>query len=361
MLFAVVILASLSSVLGGDVIALDSSNFDSVIDGSTPALIKFYAPWCGHCKNIAPVYEELATAFKHSKDVIIADVDADADKALGTRFNIRGFPTLKWFPAGSKEPEEYNSGRDLSALAAFVTEKTGISPVLKPEPPSFVKTLTSDNFDSVVLNSGNNVLVEFYAPWCGHCKNLKPIYEKVAAAFANEKHCVVAAIDATQAKDVADKYKIASYPTIKMFVNGKVEDYDDGRNEEDFVEFLNSACGTQRLPGGGFLPGVGKLPELDIDAKKFASESDKSARENILKDIKTIAGKMKDPSAKYYVKIAEKVMIDNGFVEKEKDRLSKILEGANLSLEKQDQFRIRINILGSFSANTGSSEDKQDL
>ena len=131
------ILATLSFVLGGDVISLNSSNFDSVIDGSTPALVKFYAPWCGYCKRLAPVYEELAAAFKHSKGVVIAEVDATADNALRTKYNIKRYPTMKWFPANSKEPEEYNSGRDLEALVSFITAKTGIS-LIKPlggEPP----------------------------------------------------------------------------------------------------------------------------------------------------------------------------------------------------------------------------------
>ena len=55
------------------------------------------------------MYEELAAAFKHSKDVIIAEVDADADKTLGSRFNINGYPTLKWFPKGGKDEVKYNS------------------------------------------------------------------------------------------------------------------------------------------------------------------------------------------------------------------------------------------------------------
>jgi protein disulfide-isomerase A6 len=358
------ILATLSFVLGGDVISLNSSNFDSVIDGTTPALVKFYAPWCGYCKSLAPVYEELAAAFKHSKGVVIAEVDATADNALRTKYNIKRYPTMKWFPANSKEPEEYNSGRDLEALVSFITEKTGISAIKKREAPSAVKNLNSDNFDSVI-NSGKDVLVEFYAPWCGHCKTLKPIYEKVAAAFANEPGCVVAAIDATEAEDIAKKYEIGGFPTLKMFSNGQVTKYEGGRTEEDLVKHLNTVCGTYRLPGGGLLPDAGKIPELDIDAKNFASASDESSKNEILRIIKTIAGKMENPSAKFYVKIAEKVIKDIGFVEKEKERLSRILEGESLSLEKMDQFRIRINILNSFSADAASdssdaASDKRD-
>ena len=60
---------------------------------------------CGHCKRLAPAYEEVGMAFDNSDEVIIAKVDCDAEKALGKRFGVSGFPTLKFFPKGSTEPE----------------------------------------------------------------------------------------------------------------------------------------------------------------------------------------------------------------------------------------------------------------
>lgn len=61
---------------------------------------------CGHCKQFTPVYEEIGDAFANVGDVVIAKVDADGERDLGSRFGITGFPTLKFFPKGSKEPEE---------------------------------------------------------------------------------------------------------------------------------------------------------------------------------------------------------------------------------------------------------------
>jgi thiol-disulfide isomerase/thioredoxin len=106
-----------------------------VVDGSKHVLVEFYAPCrgaepvggrvhaepqltaqvartgCGHCKNLAPTYDELAAVYAKTADVVIANVDADAHKGLGGRFGVQGFPTIKFFPRGSTTPEEYASAR----------------------------------------------------------------------------------------------------------------------------------------------------------------------------------------------------------------------------------------------------------
>lgn len=98
------------------------TNFDDVVlKSGKPALVEFFAPWCGHCKTLAPIYDELAGAFEFASDkVTVAKVDADAHKDLGRKFGVQGFPTLKWFDGKSAEPVDYKSGRDLESLSAFV-------------------------------------------------------------------------------------------------------------------------------------------------------------------------------------------------------------------------------------------------
>lgn len=150
------------------VIDLIPKNFDDVVlKSGKPTLVEFFAPWCGHCKTLAPVYEDLAGVFAHAKDKVqIAKVDADAQRDLGKRFGVQGFPTLKFFDGKSDKPIEYTSGRDIQSLSDFITEKTGVQPKKKLELPSEVVELNDKSFKETV-GSDKHVLVAFTAPWCG--------------------------------------------------------------------------------------------------------------------------------------------------------------------------------------------------
>ncbi|KAJ7603743.1 protein disulfide isomerase [Mycena polygramma] len=355
--------ALIAVVRGSNVLELTPANFDSVIGQGKPGLVEFFAPWCGHCKNLAPVYEQLADAFVNAKDkVIVAKVDADGEgKPLGQKFGVTGYPTLKWFNAdGTNEP--YEGGRDLDTLAAFISGKAGVKSSIKPPPPPETLILDVHSFDTVALDTEKDVLVSFTAPWCGHCKSLKPTYEKVAHIFKPESNCIVANIDADDKKNkpIAERYGVTGFPTLKFFAKGSSEPvaYEGGRSEADFVDFLNEKCGTQRAVGGGLTDKAGRLAEFDALASKFFSAAS-DARASLLKDAAALADSAGVVS-KHYLRVMEKLVNGTeGYLEKEAKRLESILAKRSLAPAKLDEIKIKSNILRAFSEPPKEEEDAE--
>lgn len=232
--------------------------------------------------------------------------------------------------------------------------------------------LTSTNFTSIALDPTKDVLVEFYAPWCGHCKSLAPIYNQVATIFSNDQDCLVAQMNADDAvnQDIAAKYNIQSFPTLKFFPRGDaeaVEDYSGGRSIKNFMNFLNTKCGLHRTSSGGLNDLAGRLPSFDALAGQFAetTEKDKELRSSILDQAKKIMTAAKDAaagavslganeSAAYYVKVMDKIIATPDYVQKETTRLNKILEKhtsgvSRLTASKVDDVYRRINVLAVFT------------
>ncbi|KAH9100603.1 hypothetical protein Ae201684P_006799 [Aphanomyces euteiches] len=123
-----------------------------------------------------------------------------------------------------------------------------------------VHELTSKNFNQLVLQSGDYWLVEFYAPWCGHCKKLEPEWK--AAAKQLKSKAKLGAVDCTKHEELAQQFGITGFPTIKEFGKDKKkpQEYRGGRQASDIVQYVQSS------PHAGLADTVALLTYTDMYA-----------------------------------------------------------------------------------------------
>jgi len=223
-------------------IELNAKNFDKEIaKGKT--FVKFYAPWCGHCKKLAPIWDELADASK-AEGISIARVDCTKDYTLCTRFDVTGYPTLKFFDQGKLST--YKGERELVALQNYARSAETTESV--PAPTKVETIQWKSDSDTIKLDNSNfqqiltgDWLVAFYADWCPHCKKVSVDYEDVAKQLKDKVKVGRVNIDLISSV-ISRAFNVTQVPTIVYLKDGKMYSVVyKSQGSSFFVEFVESA------------------------------------------------------------------------------------------------------------------------
>ncbi|KAJ6774216.1 PROTEIN DISULFIDE-ISOMERASE [Salix purpurea] len=402
------------------VLTLDHSNFTETVTKHDFIVVEFYAPWCGHCQNLAPEYEKAASILSSSDhQIVLAKVNADenVNQAISEKFEVQGFPTIKILRKGGTSVSEYKGPHDADGIVEYLKKLTGpasaelksaddatsfigdnkvvivgvfpqfsgeefenffaladklrsdyefahtldakhlprgessvsgplvrlfkpfdelfvdskdfdvdalekfieesgapivtvfddepsnhpyivkyfgspldkamlflnfsdldasqralqyyglkedqapllfiettggkkeykedrVPPFIKSEPipeanEEPVKVVVADSLDDLVTKSGKNVLLEFYAPWCGHCQKLAPILEEIAVSYQSDADVLIAKLDATANDVPSDTYDVEGFPTVYLrSASGKLVQYEGDRTKQDIIDFI---------------------------------------------------------------------------------------------------------------------------
>jgi len=164
----------------------------------------------------------------------------------------------KYVLARGSADQKYKMSDDFTyeALEEFARNvaKGVVEPYLKseavPEQTGDVKILVAKNFDEIVNDNSKDVLIEFYAPWCGHCKSLAPKYDELAKKLRKESNIVIAKMDATE-NDVPKQYEVQGFPTIYFAPKNSKNNprkFEGGREVDDFIKYLAKEA-TEPLDG----------------------------------------------------------------------------------------------------------------
>jgi len=122
---AIAAMASAEFTKEDGVLVLGESDFDDAVKAHDYLLAEFYAPWCGHCKSLAPEYAKAAKALADQENIALAKIDATEHGELAKKYGVRGYPTLKWFKKDPENALEYGGGRKEPEIVSWIKKKTG--------------------------------------------------------------------------------------------------------------------------------------------------------------------------------------------------------------------------------------------
>ncbi|TFK35040.1 protein disulfide isomerase [Crucibulum laeve] len=236
--------------------------------------IEHFSPYCGHCRRFAPTWEKLVEESEvETPTVKLAQVNCAVHGDLCDENGIKGYPTLLMFEDG-KIVDQYKGNREMDDLKVFIKRHIKdtppppqVAPPFEPElprpilnPAGELLVVTGKTFPTIIAQGPT--FVKFYAPWCGHCKKLAPIWNQLARHMQNK--VTIAEVNCDDHSDLCKAEGVQGYPTLIYFGNGVKSEYNGGRKIDQLKSFAEkaSAGGVHPLYKDGDL--VTHVAENDV-------------------------------------------------------------------------------------------------
>ncbi|KAG0272411.1 hypothetical protein BGZ95_011851 [Linnemannia exigua] len=230
--------------------SLTYSTFEAAIENGA-TFVKYYSPECVHSQKLAPTWEKLAVDRKDWQRTVgfkFAEVDCVAEADLCEENEVVSYPTMKLYHRGH-QVAKFANARTYESLddfaSAMASEYIEVPEGIKPEEIGEVRvnalgkvvSLTPETYKS--RTPFGPWLVEYYAPWCGHCQALAPVWDELAEHLKDKVN--VAKVDCTVNQEICYRQRIRGYPTIKLHQFGETIEYEGFRSGPAFAEFALEA------------------------------------------------------------------------------------------------------------------------
>ena len=215
---------------------LNESTFDAFIDDNKYVLIDCWAPWCGPCRRMGPIIEELSKDLEGK--VAVAKLNTDESPGISARFEINAIPTLLIFkdkvmlePLVGLRPKE--------DIISVLADRGMIEGGKKKEEEAHFAAKVTDNDFNEFIKSKDYALVDCWAPWCKPCLRMGPVIEELAKISQDD--IAVGKLNVDDNPGVSLSFNIQSIPALLIFKGGKQVGTIVGYSPERTAEALREA------------------------------------------------------------------------------------------------------------------------
>ncbi|KAF2132828.1 disulfide isomeras-like protein [Dothidotthia symphoricarpi CBS 119687] len=246
------------------VLSINGPDYDRVIAKSNyTSIVEFYAPWCGHCKNLKPAYETAAKSLAGIAKVAAINCDDEVNKPFCGQMGVQGFPTLKIVRPGKKpgKPivEDYQGARSAKGIVDAVKDKV----------PNSVKRISDKNLEEWLQENKDSAKAILFSD--------KGLVSATLKALAIDFAGLVSVAQIKKSDKVAvEKYAITKYPTLILLPAGSEDPvtFEGELQKESMVKFLSQVA----APNPDCPPPKEKKPKAKKDTKKESKSSSKFSK-----------------------------------------------------------------------------------